>query len=241
MPPDLHKCLIGSNLQNKPQVLLLGDSHAFSDIGMINVFLKNAELTGIVITESDNLFLLNKKYLSLNSASKKNTILSKMIKKNHYKYVVIASFWEGYKFNSNNKNSVSLDQVKNGLENSVKLIINSGATPVIVLDTPTLSDVPYNCGFTKININNKCYNDLAKVLDFEKKSKNLIINLQEEFPKLILINPSKVICNNSMCYTSLNKMPLYFNHIPRLNNSHLNYEGSKLIGEIYLEKYGNPF
>ncbi|HHX8759936.1 TPA: SGNH hydrolase domain-containing protein [Legionella pneumophila] len=55
---------------------------------------------------------------------------------------------------------------------------------------------------------------------------------------VILIDPTKIICDKSKCYTSINGTPLYFDEGA---NSHLNYDGSTLIGKLYLKKFGNPF
>lgn len=52
---------------------------------------------------------------------------------------------------------------------------------------------------------------------------------------ILVIDPALVMCDESWCYSDLFGTPLY------KDSSHLNYEGSKLVGRLYLEKFGNPF
>lgn len=68
----------------------------------------------------------------------------------------------------------------------------------------------------------------------------LIYKIQANNKKVKVIDPTKIICDNEKCYTSIGETPLYFNQSTDYN-SHLSYAGSTLIGELYLKKYDNPF
>jgi peptidoglycan/LPS O-acetylase OafA/YrhL len=58
--PKFDKCMIGKETNMSPDVLVVGDSHAFSDTGMLNIMLKDAKLSGYVVTQSSTPLLIRK-------------------------------------------------------------------------------------------------------------------------------------------------------------------------------------
>jgi len=226
-PPDPSICAIGSDKSHLPtEVILIGDSHAFSDVGMVHVFLKNSELSGHVAAKIGTRFYIE-------NEKKWNYEVSKQIKENKYKYVILAGFWGGD--NNQNKN-----KVKYGLLEAVKLILKQNSIPVIILDTPPLFDVRADCDLVKFSTHH-CSNKAAKVIRFDKQTRNLIFELKELYPEIILIDPTRVICNKEECLASLHGIPLYADSNRSNLNSHLSYEGSKAIGVEYIKMFGNPF
>ncbi|XSZ47773.1 SGNH hydrolase domain-containing protein [Francisella noatunensis] len=63
---------------------------------------------------------------------------------------------------------------------------------------------------------------------------NLVEKLKKEFPKLVIIDPKKAICDDSYCNIEIDNIPIY------ADSNHLNYIGSELLGKKYLSMYGNP-
>ena len=57
-----------------------------------------------------------------------------------------------------------------------------------------------------------------------------------DFPKLEIVNPNKVLCDNIRCKTDLNGIPLYRDK----DNNHFSYYGSVELGREYLKYFGNP-
>ena len=61
---------------------------------------------------------------------------------------------------------------------------------------------------------------------------NELIN---KYPSIKVIDPAFIICDAIKCHTEIDGVPIY------RDGSHLNDVGSRLIGSLYIEKFGNPF
>lgn len=238
---SIKNCSIGDLSKDKPSVLVVGDSHAMASAGLLNVMLNNAHLKGYLITQSGTPFIAgNIKEWRDNSPMKRNALISEMIKKNHYDYVVLGGFWnyypdyvlKGKKYS--NKNYVALAQ---GIDNAIKTVVLAKSIPVLILDIPPLLRVPIICGFTRIGFN-QCFNSTKDIMKIEAVTRNFLVNMKHKYPNMRFIDPSRVICQNKQCVSAINGIPLYHSGG---DNSHLNYAGSTLIGEIYLRNFGNPF
>jgi hypothetical protein len=59
----------------------------------------------------------------------------------------------------------------------------------------------------------------------------MLIELQKSFPSLIVIDFTDIICNKEECFSSLQNTSLY------RDQQHLTYEGSSILGKIYLQKH----
>ncbi len=242
LPPKY--CSIGYTKNKTISALIIGDSHAMAAKGMLSVLLKNAHLKGYLVTQSGTPFILgNIKNWRKNKPMLRNTYVKHLIAKNHYKYVILAGFWNYYPDWSitgdmRKKGSGSYTVFGYGLKNSIKYILTQGSIPVILLDTPPLLNISIYCGFTRLSKFNKCYNDERQIKLIQSTTKSIILSLKKQYPSIILINLNNVICKNSKCYSSISGFPLYYT---AGQNSHLNYPGSKLIGKLYLKYNKNPF
>ena len=222
--PELKSCSIGNVDSKNTSVLMVGDSHAHHSIGMLDIFLKNASLKGYEATKSGP---HGYTYLFFNDKNNNlRHILKSTIKTNKIMYFVMAGSWRSYS---------QVKSVKKGIQNDVKYLIKHNVTPVIILDTPGLHNVKRSCGFTKTNTTKKCFNPKQTIKEEHAEFRKFFFNLKKKYQKVILIDPSQIICNSNKCFSSINNIPLYF------NEGHLNAIGSQLIGKLYLEKYGNPF
>ncbi len=245
--PSERQCMLGNlNIKN-PNVLIAGDSHAFSDVGMLNVFLKNAALKGYVVAFPSDAFLPGKvRYdqSSQQTLTLRNDYIAQLIKTHRYQYVVLGGWWVGYKTFPTKGNITNLPYgvLRYGMKNAIKMIIKSGAVPVILLDVPSLFHVRRVCGFEHIGYNTHCYNSKKKVDAEQFASQAIILKLKQQYPQIILIDPKKIICDSRRCYSSINNTPLYMTDlVAGAGSCHLNAFGSALIGKLYLKKYGNPF
>ena len=155
--------------------------------------------------------------------------------------VVLSAWWKNY--GANELSSADTNDKSNyavlgwGLDNAIKLIESRSATPVIIFDFPPLYNVPKICGLSRISLKH-CYNNLTFIEKKQLQTREIILNLKKKYKNIILIDPSKIICEQSRCVSSINGTPLYWSGGP---DSHLNAEGSQLIGSLYLKKFGNPF
>ncbi|MGQ4005358.1 acyltransferase family protein [Francisellaceae bacterium CB300] len=215
------KCFIGDTKKKHSFALVLGDSHAMADQGMISIWLKDLNEKGYIYTKSLTGNPIYYKYIMYN----KDFIdtLDFFIKKLHPKSVVLAGIWDNQTYEKNNSYKI--------IDNSINFLIKQGITPIIMKDVPELGDLKPACGLSNIEklIGKKCYINIQT-----NKTKAFVDKLQNKYKQLVVIDPTKVYCENKKCLTSINGTNLYF------NDSHLSYAGSKLIGKIYMKEYGNP-
>ena len=234
-------CAIGNVKHAKAQVLLTGDSHAMSANGMINVFLTNANLKGFIATQAGTPFVstsLGKTFALNDFMQTRNSILEKLIKQQHYEYVVLGGNWSVYPYIFKKKSMTDrFGGFKLALTETVKFIIKNKSIPVILLDVPPLKNVSVTCGLSRISLH-KCYNSIYRIKKEQAQTRQIFLEIKKHYPQVILIDPTEIICHGNKCHSSIKGIPLYFTG---QSNSHLNYTGSTLIGEHYLKKYGNPF
>jgi peptidoglycan/LPS O-acetylase OafA/YrhL len=233
-------CLVGNLQQNNLSAIIVGDSHAMSYVGMIDQFLKNANYKGYVVTQSNAPFLdvdLISPERSAKANNERKEVVKHLIEGGAYHYVIMGGAWsdKAYTFQTvANENRRAV--FKKGLEKSIQLIIKNNAIPVILMDFPSLYNVPVTCGLSRLHSVN-CYNKLSSVTSEQRVAKEVMLQLSRKYTQVILIDPKKIICDKDKCYSSLEGVPLYFGG---KDNSHLDYAGSSLVGKLYIEKYGNP-
>ncbi len=240
-PASEQQCSIGHLTQSKPDVLIVGDSHAMAAAGMLNVLLDEVHLKGYLVTQSGSPYFSGMiQNWKINTSMQRSSALTKMINKNHYAYVVLGGYWSyypDYMLRGKHYSEKTYVELEKGLNDSIETIMHAGSIPVIIFDVPPLFRVPMSCGFMHFTLS-QCYNSLDKVMRAQASTRSLILRLKEKYPSIRLIDPSLVICQNEQCPSALNGHPLYHSNG---DNSHLNYSGSTLIGEIYSKKIQNPF
>lgn len=246
-PESKKKCSIGSKVRVATQVLLVGDSHAAMDINMLSFLLKHADLKGYVVTLGATPYLPGVVIPDLRKKDtiSRNRVITNIIKKNHFKYVVMGGAWAVYYDRKSSNYNPSYSQLKNGLINALTIVTEQSAIPVILLDIPPPLNVRKNCfvvseafgfkDFCKINAR------LAQKIQF--KSKQMILDLKKKFPTLVFIDPTKVMCNKKICFSEINQNFVYSdnNGIGADNSGHMSASASSEIGHLYLKKYKNPF
>lgn len=242
--PAQKLCAIGDLRKKAPSVLVVGDSHAFVDSELFDVLLKNAGLRGYVVTQAADVFLLGDIInWRIEKPMHRNAEIVNLIKKQHFKYVVLAGFWTFY---GAQIRSPKIKPVENytvlayGLNNAVQFLESMKVTPVLVLDNPPLLNVSKMCGFSRIT-GTHCYNSLETIKAAHAgvtATRKIIFDLKKKYPNIVLMDLEKVICSEGKCYSSISGIPIYnTGH----GNSHLDAAGSQLLGERYIQKVGNPF
>lgn len=248
----LEECMFGRLNNENIDILLVGDSHANSLSGFVDILAKDANMKGYEVTHSSTAFLLNTDRYSFNHATQKyefiesfnylNTFKKELIENNQFKFVVISGYfpenWLRHIYTTHKSNDIqpkkSLENFKIGFENSIQSIINTGATPIIINDTPLLSNVDTNCNLRNINPEEDCSFDKQVHIQHFKDWESELSNLKKRYSKLIIIDLNNIICNSKKCYSYINKIPIY------RDNQHLSYEGSTKIGIEYLKINKNP-
>ncbi|QUE30905.1 acyltransferase family protein [Francisella philomiragia] len=229
--PNINVCSIGSPKAKDTNFLLVGDSHARSEIPMITTWLDNINQKAYVVTQKSTPFLPTfKNVVEYVSVTDRNKAIANLIKSKKYKYVILAGEWSNALYSSS----------VNSIQESIKLVMDNGSIPVLILDTPTLNiDVTNLCPLEKNKLpfifgENSCKLNIEFVKQQQLVFSNLVEKLKKEFPKLVIIDPKKAICDDSYCNIEINSIPIY------ADSNHLNYIGSELLGKKYLSMYGNP-
>lgn len=239
-------CVLG--VKDRPvDFLLVGDSHANHFTAMLDYMAKGAGVRGYDITQSQTIYLPEVKRFYLQDDKKvehinfelRNEKLTQMIAENRYKAVIMggsfASYYNGEELQRDGASS-SAAAFENGLRAALINITKSDSIPIIVKGNPKLKGVSQDCGLNNLRFkhNAQCDFDVAKHQQNFSKWNELLRELQFEFPKLIVISPDEIICDETVCHSELNGVPLYRDY------GNLNQIGSELVGKLYVEKFGNP-
>lgn len=248
----MQECFFGDLSLKKPEILLLGDSHANAQRGFVDILAKDANLQGYEVTYSSTAFLPNLERLIYPADQNKikhipnfksiNDSNVSRIQNNQFKYVILGGYFPHnaerniYSISTENPAIEKSHQFfMYGFENALDIIIKSGAIPIIINDNPILMDVDVNCNLRTSSPKEKCFFDQKKYeLDFQNWQHDLI-ELKTKYKELIVLDFNPIICPEAVCYSYLDHTPLY------RDGQHLTYTGSAKIGIKYLRKYGNPF
>lgn len=247
----IDSCYFGKKENRTIDILLVGDSHANSQSGMVDILAKQANLKGYEITFSVTAFLINLDRYEINRKtndikkvehfSNINKFIENHIKKNHYKYIVMGGhfpqIWERSIYLKSNQESRELSRknFENSLKETISFIIKNGAQPIIINDNPILMEVDVNCHLRFLNNKETCKYPRNMNRDYFKEWIVILENLKKTYPQLIIIDFTNIICDKHSCFSSLDNTSLY------RDQQHLTYEGSYIIGKRYLQQYTNPF
>ena len=121
-----------------------------------------------------------------------------------------------------------------GLRNTIKRLLESNVTPVILEQVPDYSFKPSNCWFKK-----ELYSWMQDVpCDIDRKSvakrfafvNQLFATLKSDFPEVQFISVMDVLCDERLCRSKVNDVPLYE------DNNHLNADGARALEAIWFSK-----
>ena len=239
------KCIFGENSEHKTQanVLIFGDSHANHMVPFIRALTEDAHVSGQDYTLDRCLPILDLKWGSTIHLAEKcknrNKLTANYIQKNNFDFVVMAASWPGittrriFEEDRLEDNDRIEKLLKSKLIETLQIIVDSGAIPVMIADTPTLAGKSPKCPIKKELFNTKLNCDIFH--HSNKLFNELIGSLSNEFPQLVTIRPQLLMCDAENCKMDLNGVPLY------RDEDHLNKIGSKLLGYIFLESTRNPF
>lgn len=245
LPAD--KCILG--LENKDvDFLLVGDSHANHFTSMIDVLAKDAGVRGYDITQSNTIYLPGvRRFYDVNGESVehkhfllRNNTLDKIVKEGKYKAVILggsfATHYNGTELVEEGLANDDGEAFEKGFYRALRNIYAAGSKAIVIKGNPYLADTSYDCSIRneRFNKNENCNFNIEKHNANFYKWNDFLIKMKNEFPELILIKSDQIFCKNNICTTEIDGVPLY------RDNSHLNDIGSKLLGEKYLEFFGNP-
>lgn len=246
-------CFLGEINKEKINFLLIGDSHANAQRGFVDYLAKSAKLKGYEVTFSSTAYLpdMNRSVQNVQTGEFQisqnfhqiNSSNQALIENNKFKFVMMGGYfphnWKRNIYSQVGDRSLEEKSSKQnfilGLEKAIETIVQTGAVPVLINDNPILVDVDINCNLRKSFVKDECSFDKVKYdADFAEWL-DILNKIQQRYPKLIVLDLNRIICDSVKCYSSLNGIPLY------RDSQHLTYAGSKEVAIEYLKRYGNPF
>lgn len=140
--------------------------------------------------------------------------------------------------------SIDSDDHRNGkkvfmnqLELAIQEIMKSGAIPYVIKGNPVYSFQIQDCTLNnkRFNLRNICNMSLTEYTKQFNEWDEYLTKLINKYSSIKVIDPALIICDSLKCHSEIRDTPLY------RDGGHLNDVGSRLIGSIYIEKFGNPF
>ncbi|HGF7191160.1 TPA: acyltransferase family protein [Vibrio cholerae] len=124
---------------------------------------------------------------------------------------------------------------KEGLERAVSTLVQAGIKPILFEQVPSYDFDPSNCLVKKATYqwmgNISCDMPLMAVQERQASSNEILYDIAKKYPQVEVISLTSIICDDQMCKSQLNNKPLYF------DNDHLNYEGAKVLAELWLDRW----
>ncbi|MEN3363111.1 MAG: hypothetical protein V7606_385 [Burkholderiales bacterium] len=225
-------CAFGDTAGEKPEVLLMGDSHADHFKPFVDQLSRHAGMKAVFhVQGSCSPLDLPEPGLQGDDSStcqQRNTDLIDLA--GNFRYVVLAGFWSGTTENTN---------METDLERVVDRIIRAGSTPVVFKDNPYYEPDVSQCVLHKrrgwISPDSNCHIPYEFVEQTQGAIDRAIDKVKASYPQTLVVDPKKVMCGTSECVTYIANTALY------KDANHINSKAASLLGQQYLSRVGNPF
>ncbi|MFA6303378.1 MAG: acyltransferase family protein [Legionella sp.] len=246
-------CSLGIHSPEAKKAFLIGDSFANHYWGFVDTLAKNAHVS--VLTQATSacitlpgIYLYDWWYFTKDvyqECHDKTAEYYRMIKKNHYDYVLIGQVWPNYYSTSiinklGDKQAIDLSQQRltDALEEALKIIISSGARPVLIKAIAHEDEHARDCVFHYVKIR-KPYNPDTCSFALSKSEGELWFDklfkqMQQKYPQLVVIDPKQVQCPDGLCRADIEGVPVY------RDGGHITDYASYKFGDLYLAHMGNP-
>ncbi|MBA2652135.1 MAG: acyltransferase [Tatlockia sp.] len=242
-------CLLGAQNITSRKGFMIGDSFANHSWRFMDLLAKNADLSILAYSTAGCLSLPG--ILPLNGALNKNNLYQncrdqtklfyKMIKENHYDFVILSHFWHGHFDISHMDDQYMIGLFKEShtkaVNEALQLIIASGARPVLIKSIATPTSNARNC-FYKHIIHREEYK--PELCDFSLNPKQgewfdeLFAKMQKKYAQLIIIDPREVQCPSGLCKAAINGVPVF------RDLTHITDYASYYLAKSYLKQSENP-
>lgn len=242
LPDDV--CIIGekNKFNLNKGVFIFGDSHANHLVPFLSELIQDADVWGIDYTLDRCIPIVGLNWggslYKAERCKERNEKAMQYFQNNRFKYVVMAASWPGIETNrmfnnvaqlTDNNSKIMLFEEK--LKYSIKLILDSGAIPVLFEDTPILAGKSPKCPIKKLLFDNLL--DCGISIEANPFISDAFNKIKRHNPQVIIIKPSELYCEGNRCNMELNRTPLY------RDGDHLNEVGAKVLARKYLEKHSN--
>jgi peptidoglycan/LPS O-acetylase OafA/YrhL len=221
-------CLFGQPVDagERPDSVLIGDSHAIALIGFMEVFLKRTDLSLLLVTQASTPFmpgeLTKQAFPGDEEKIVRNRALTEYLKREPMT-VYISAWWHSY-LQSTDFNDYYLE--------TIDWLLDQGHRVVVLEGVPELpSDAHAQCLLKELK---DCSIDADDVAKQQRDFNRFQRDVEARYPSVDWIDPSRVLCDQESCRTVLHGVPLY------RDESHLNYIGAQEIGVLFRARFGNP-
>ena len=221
------QCRLGAAVayNGKPDAVLLGDSHATSMAGFIEELSKDRGITTLQVTKASTPFITaedSQEGLGDNRKILRNKALQDYLT-GQSTTVFLSGWWTSYLGNNN---------FPRYLKNITAWLLEYGHNVVFIEDAPRLPSVSF--AYCLLKNQPDCSLPRSEVEQEQQNFYRFKHHLSTRYPQVQWINPRDAMCNEQRCETVLEQTPLY------RDDHHLNYAGSKILGQKYLQQFGNP-
>jgi hypothetical protein len=245
------KCFFGDSARVKnakqPDFLLLGDSHANSSRGFFEVLAKDAGLAGMEISASSSVFLVDTVLVrdgEVEAVYKKRIDRIKdYIEQGFDGFVILVGRWGLW--SDGPGNIVFEPEFEVSLAKTVEYFVDKGISVVLYRRVPEF-DVNINprCNFISarkgvlIGSAQHCSGDITmsrQAIREQRAQVDAILDrIADRYKNVTIIDAIAPQCDAEACSLKMDGFFIYY------DQNHMNYSGSKRLGEAYLQKIGNP-
>lgn len=207
--------------------MLIGDSFANHTAAFLDVLAKDA---GLYIHDSaaGGYPIMNNVDRKGIEAHSEEYAIERINYAKKFKTIYIAANWEGL---SEPKNA----QTYHSTLKSLGELVKSGKKIIIfeALRKTTALNL-HRAKLVKAKIPVYFSEKDFSITEYKRPNDYIIDEIKRKFPSVMIIDLNQLMCENGKCDIELNNTIVY------RNEDHLNTSGAKLLGELYLKKYGNP-
>jgi peptidoglycan/LPS O-acetylase OafA/YrhL len=227
----LDNCAFGNSERPKADVLLMGDSHANHFKPFIEQLSKNAGLKAVFHVQGGCMPTELARFDQQpqgepSTCEKRNADLLALA--GQFKYVVLAGFWS----------SAAGPAFERELASVVEQVSAAGATPVVFKDNPYYRPDLSRCVLKRKRGWIPADADCSIPYDFVSRTLSAtdaaIDSVGKSHPKLVVIDPKRVMCNSEKCLTYIGNTALY------KDDNHINAKAAVLLADRYIAGEGNP-
>lgn len=175
--------------------------------------------------------------INMQECQKMEKALGYILESTSIKTVVLSAFWydrhiqEDFRLNSNPTITDRNKIFKSALSETLKRLELAGKNVIIALDGPTLNFDPARCLRPLARLKESCTFSRKSSLDRQEQYRNLVHEVVNLYPKVLVYDPIEQLCPNEICTVMMNGHFLYKDrhHLTTYASEYLATSLSKLI------------
>jgi peptidoglycan/LPS O-acetylase OafA/YrhL len=219
-------CRIGALKEGMPNAMLIGDSHATALAGFLDEMLQQTSLSALLVTAASTPFITPEDarvaFGDDEDKIARDVALGEYLSK-WPMTVFLGAWWNSY---------LEDPEFQQYFLNAIEWLLQRQHRIVMLEDAPALPSNSY--AYCLLKNMGDCSVAVEQINEGLQNFNEFKQAVQRRYPQVQWINPRAAICDLERCQTVLDGIPLY------RDESHLNDVGSRAIGRLFLERFGNP-